>query len=218
MAIKKRFPILASIALIGIIVVGCRGSKDTSVKSVITSLIPEDYLVSVVEEESNVILDKYTLRNVEITLNLETYSQSVLDEKIMEYVTNVISATDLLLEDKINNYKFIINSSYLDIYGNNHKVKVMEIAIDKETVDKINFANFDYKNLEAISTVTRFDFLANKEEIVEEVIEDEEEGVIEDIITEENSSDESLDEDYDISDGSDYNAVAEFPDYELEEM
>ena len=42
-------------------------------------------------------------------------------------------------------------------------MKVIEVSIDKNTVDKINFENFDYLNLDKICEVKKFKYLTEKE-------------------------------------------------------
>ena len=142
---------------------GCSSDKGTSIEKVIGTVLTPSELVKVVETDSNRKIKDKTLKDVEITINLDSLSKSIAYEKSLEKVSFVLSTLDTVLEDEINDYVFKVNSSKLDVYGNKQKVKVIEVSIDKNTVDKINFENFDYLNLDKICEVKKFKYLTEKE-------------------------------------------------------
>lgn len=160
----KRMHIL-SIALLGsFIITGCAGNKKLSdIEKVVYTVLPIDEIVSVTETESNKKYEGEPLKDVTIVLNLDRVSKSIAYEKSLETATMLLANMDIALENKINDYTFLINSSKLDVYGNAQKVKVVEIKIDKNTVDKINFENFDYLNLDKITEVKKFKYLTEEQ-------------------------------------------------------
>lgn len=149
---------------IGLFSTGCMSNnKYTDLEKVLYSILTQEELVKVLETNSDKKIGDKTLKDVEIVLNLDGLSKSIAYEKSLEKVTTVLGVVDSVFEEDINSYIFKVNSSKLDIYGNKQKVRVIEVSIDKDTVDKINFENFDYLNLDKICKVTKFKYLTEKE-------------------------------------------------------
>ena len=160
---RKKVYMLCTVLLGCIIATGCTPDKKLSdVEKVVYTTLPSEEVVSVTETPSDKKIKGETLNDVKIVLNLDSASKSIAYEKSLETATHLLANMDVALENKINDYTFLINSSKLDVYGNSQKVKVVEIKIDKNTVDKINFDNFDYLNLDKISEVKKFKYLTEK--------------------------------------------------------
>ena len=147
------------------LLVGCTSNeKHTEIEDALYTALTPAELVKVVETDSDRTIKDKTLKDVEITINLEGLSKSIAYEQCLEKVSSVLGTVDYILgEDVVNNYVFKVNTSKLDVYGNKQKVKVIEVSIDKNTVDKINFEHFDYKNLDKIAKVKQFKYLTEKE-------------------------------------------------------
>lgn len=160
---KKNFNILL-VALMGsVLVSGCvSNNKMSNIEKVVYSTLPSESIVSIDETLSDKTFEGEKLKDVKIIFNLDSVSKSIAYEKTLETTTALLANLDLVLENKINDYTFLINSSELDTYGNSQKVKVAEIKIDKNTVDKINFENFDYLNLDKIADVKKFKYLTEE--------------------------------------------------------
>lgn len=162
---KRNKAYLVSSTLLGslFLMAGCSNNNNISeIQEVIYTVLPSEEIVKVEETESDVAIEGERLKDVKIILNLEKYSKSIIYDKSLETATYILSALDLALENKINNCTVLVNSSKLDIYGNSQKVKVLEININKDTLDKINFKNFDYLNLDDIAEVKKFKYLTEK--------------------------------------------------------
>ena len=160
---KKAYLVCSSVLGSLLLTTGCSQDKNVSeVEQVIYSILPADEVVKIEETDSEVKIEGEKLKDVKIILNLDKYSKSIIYEKSLEVATNILSTIDLTLENKINNYTILVNSSNLDVYGNSQKVKVLEVNIDKDTVDKINFEHFDYLNLDKIAEVKKFKYLTEK--------------------------------------------------------
>ena len=77
--------------------------------------------------------------------------------------TTILNSLHSVLSDEIVNYTILVNTTTIDIYGNEQKVKALKIEVSKDILDKINFDNFDYKNLDKICPVTKFKYLTDNE-------------------------------------------------------
>lgn len=158
---KKK--ILTAIAVVGsgLFSVGCSTNKNLSdIEKVVYTTLKEDEVVKIVETPNS---EKKDLKDVEITLNLEKMSKSVIYEKSLEISTALLNNLNLVFGDSIENYTFLINTTKLDIYGNLQKVKALKVEISRDVVKKINFSNFDYLNLDKICDVTKFKYLTQAE-------------------------------------------------------
>lgn len=86
-------------------------------------------------------------------LNVETSLTDNLTENMM--VKNFLLKTVKFLDkSKSTNYNKVFigaKADFKDTYGNVDKQYAVKITIDKSEVDKINFSEFDYKNLPAIA-------------------------------------------------------------------
>lgn len=148
----------------GLFLGGCTPKENyTPIEKTLYSILPKEEVVKIIETDSERKNKDKTLKDVEIVLNVDTLSKSIAYEKSLEKITNILAVMDTVLEGEINNYVFKVNSSNIDVYGNKQKVKVIEVSIDKDTVDKINFEHFDYLNLDKICKVTKFKYLTEKE-------------------------------------------------------
>ena len=160
---RKKACVLCTALLGCIIASGCTSDKKFSdVEKVVYTTLSSEEVVSIAETPSEKKIKGEALMDVKIVLNLDSTSKSIAYEKSLETVTLLLANMDVALENKINDYTFLINSSKLDVYGNSQKVKVAEIKIDKNTVDKINFDNFNYLNLDKIAQVKKFKYLTEK--------------------------------------------------------
>lgn len=160
-----------SVAVLGIFLVGCMPislndiEKLSDIEKVAITVLDTDELISIKEVE----LDKSgkkknSNKDLEINLNLPHSAKNIaLDNALLKSV-RVIKVLEETFEDKLNNYKFNINTNQFDVYGNEQKIKILEISIVNEEVEKINFDNFDYKNLVHISEIKKFNFLKEESE------------------------------------------------------
>lgn len=149
-----------------------------------SSLIPnsgisqyEKVALTVVRENELVRIKEVPVSNskkkkdLEVYLNIRNATTSILYDMAINKSANVLRALEPVFKDELNNYKFIINSVELDVYGNEQKSKVLELTISEEEVSKINFEHFKNGNLDKISTVTKFGIL--KEDVDNVNISDE---------------------------------------------
>lgn len=144
-------------------VTGCTRYKQTSeIEQIVYSILSSDEVTRIEETQSDVTIEGDVLKDVKITLNLDKFSKSIIYDKSLDIITNILSGIDLILENKINNCTILVNSSELDVYGNAQKVKVLEFNIDKDTLDKINFEHFDYLNLDKVAEVKKFKYLTEE--------------------------------------------------------
>lgn len=159
-----------NIAIFGILVVsitmtGCMSltkkiGGQSDMEAVAMKVLNELELVSIKE----VIVDenikkKYYKSNVVVTLNLEHCAPSIALDNALLKINRVMAILEDSFKEKLNDYKFIINTDTLDIYGNEQKVKILEISIKNEDVDKINFENFNYRNLEKLANIKKYNYL-----------------------------------------------------------
>lgn len=172
---KKKINLLTlGVLTSSVFLTGCNsGDNYTNIEKVVYASLSSNEVVKIIESDSNKQIKGHTLKDVEIVLNLDNLSKSIAYEQSLEKVTMLLGVLDSALENEINDYVFKVNSSKLDIYGNKQKVKVIEVSIDKDTVNKINFDNFDYLNLDKICKVTKFKYLTEVETEAETEIETE---------------------------------------------
>lgn len=171
-----------------LLTVGCSNSNSVAINDVIYSILPMEEVVKIEETKSDVSFEGETLNDLKLILNLDKYSKSMIYDKSLEVVTEILKGVDLTLENKFNKLNIAINSSEVDIYGNAQKVKVLEIDIDRETLNKINFDNFDYLNLDDIAKVKKFNFLNEDDNNKDNKNEDNREN--NDIVTSEVTTEE----------------------------
>ncbi|PGY29563.1 hypothetical protein COE09_32680 [Bacillus thuringiensis] len=75
-------------------------------------------------------------------LNIENANDKVLT---WNNTTNILKK--LTKEKEIQKIIFVWKAELTDTYGNKKTDPVMKMNIDRENLDKINFDNFDYKNI-----------------------------------------------------------------------
>lgn len=166
MKLKIRSIALISILLASTNLVGCMPismgiiEKHSDIEKVALTVLDSNELISIKETE----LDEKTKKNKTkkdlcITLNLAHSVESVALDNALLKSTRVINVLEETFEEKINDYKFIVNTTKFDVYGNEQKIKILEISVDNDEVEKIKFENFDYKNLEKISDIKKFNYL-----------------------------------------------------------
>lgn len=166
MKLKIRSIALISILLASTSLVGCMSismgiiEKHSDIEKVALTVLDSNELISIKETE----LDEKTKKNKAkkdlcITLNLAHSVESVALDNALLKSTRVINVLEETFEEKINDYKFIVNTTKFDVYGNEQKIKILEISVDNDEVEKIKFENFDYKNLEKISDIKKFNYL-----------------------------------------------------------
>lgn len=166
MKLKIRSIALISILLASTSLVGCMSismgiiEKHSDIEKVALTVLDSNELISIKETE----LDEKTKKNKTkkdlcITLNLAHSVESVALDNALLKSTRVINVLEETFEEKINDYKFIVNTTKFDVYGNEQKIKILEISVDNDEVEKIKFENFDYKNLEKISDIKKFNYL-----------------------------------------------------------
>lgn len=166
---KKTKAKILTLAIIGTLgLSGCQAKKKTDITHILQSTtVHKDQIVSVKETP---IKDskKKDIKDVEITLNLRNISKTIIYEESLQTINKALYSLESILGDSINDYTFKINSSVLDIYGNEQKVRVLDLKIKNESVSKIKFENFDYKNLDKISEVKKYKILLDEEKSVTE--------------------------------------------------
>ena len=158
-----------NIAIFGILIgsvamTGCSLTKKlgghSDMEAVAMNVLNEWELVSIKE----VVVDenvkkKYAKSNLVISLNLEHSAPSIALDNALLKINRVMAVLEDSFKEKLNDYKFIINTDTLDIYGNEQKVKILEVTIKNEDVDKINFENFNYRNLEKLANIKKYNYL-----------------------------------------------------------
>ncbi|PFS38716.1 hypothetical protein [Bacillus thuringiensis] len=80
--------------------------------------------------------------NKVVLLNIENANDKVLT---WNNTTNILKK--LTKEKEIQKIIFVWKAELTDTYGNKKTDPVMKMNIDRENLDKINFDNFDYKNI-----------------------------------------------------------------------
>lgn len=153
--------LLTSVSLVGCIPISMSiTEKYSDVEKVAMTVLDSDELISIKETELDEKSKKSKARrDLDISLNLAHSAESVALDNALLKSTRVINVLEETFKEKINDYKFIINTTKLDIYGNEQKIKILEISIDNDEVEKIKFENFDYKNLEKLSNIEKFNYL-----------------------------------------------------------
>lgn len=153
--------LLASTSLVGCIPVSMGiTEKRSDIEKVAMTVLDSDELVSIKETELDKTSKKSKARkDLDITLNLAHSAKSVALDNALLKSTKVIAVLEETFEEKINDYKFIINTTKFDVYGNEQKMKILEISVDNDEVGKIKFENFDYRNLEKLSEIKKFNYL-----------------------------------------------------------
>lgn len=157
---------LLSILLISTSLVGCIPvsmgimEKRSDIEKVALTVLNSDELISIKETELDEKSKKNKVRkDLCITLNLPHSVKSVALDNALLKSTRVMNVLEETFEEKINDYKFIVNTTKFDVYGNEQKIKILEISVDNDEVEKIKFENFDYKNLVKISDIKKFNYL-----------------------------------------------------------
>lgn len=158
--------ILATGLLIGVLFtmeykIGIKDNKSLSdVEKVLYSVVSADEIVKVTEEAN---ADNKKVKDIEIVLNLDKVSKTIVYDESLRMTTTILNSLHSVLSDEIVNYTILVNTTTIDIYGNEQKVKALKIEVSKDILDKINFDNFDYKNLDKICSVTKFKYLTDNE-------------------------------------------------------
>lgn len=161
---KFKSLLLAGVVVCGIGLVGCTPVKDgrnyTGIEKVALTVLEPDELTSIKETVvPGGSKNKSSDKDLTITLNLAHSAKDVALDNALLKSTRVLSVLEEAYKKGFNNYKFIINTADFDVYGNEQKMKILEIVVDAKDADKIKFENFDYKNLEKISTIKEFNYM-----------------------------------------------------------
>lgn len=172
MKLKIKALLLFFILILSMNLVGCKSSllsinsKHSDMEKIVIAILDDNELISIKEEKTKIKVNNKEQKNLTITLNLPHSSKTVALDNAMSTATKIIYVLEETFKDVIHDYKFVINTNVLDIYGNKQKVKILEIAIDDIEVDKINFENFDYKNLKDISKIKKFNYLNDEDSTI----------------------------------------------------
>lgn len=110
-----------------------------SIKKIVKKTIGIDDVESV---EVNKNLDLPDPNNKVVLLNLKNANDKVLT---WNGTTNILKK--LSKEKEIQKVIFVWNAELTDTYGNKKSDPVMKMSIDRESLDKINFKNFDHNNI-----------------------------------------------------------------------
>lgn len=161
-------------------------NKQSDMEAVATTVLDNSELISIKE----VVVDenvkkKYAKSDLVISLHLEHSSPSIALDNALLKINRVMAVLEGAFKDKINNYKFLINSTALDVYGNEQKVKILEIVVNNEDVDKINFENFNYRNLEKFAEIKKYNYLKEYYKSLEKNTSKEDTQVKSEVIKEE---------------------------------
>ena len=173
---------IKNIFLVGIIIsslsaVGCVSStmlsmdKHTNIEKIALTVLTKEELVAIKEvklDDSN-----NSKKDLIITLNLSHCAKSVALENALLKATHTMNALEEVFKDSLNDYTFIVNTDNIDIYGNKQKIKILELYIKNEEIDKINFENFNYKNLEKIATIKKFNYLEDNSKVTNSFIDND---------------------------------------------
>lgn len=152
--------LVGSVAMTGCMSLTNKIGGQSDMEAVAMKVLNEWELVSIKE----VVVDenvkkKYSKSNVVISLNLEHSAPSIALDNALLKINRVMAVLEDSFKEKLNDYKFIINTDTLDVYGNEQKVKILEVTIKNEDVDKINFEKFNYRNLEKLSNIKKYNYL-----------------------------------------------------------
>ena len=169
-----------NIVIFGVLVVGLTFSgmklvskaisgKQSDMEAVAINVLDESELISIKETvvDEN-IKKKYSKSNLTVSLHLDHSSPSIALDNALLKINRVMSILESTFEDKINDYKFIINTTAMDVYGNEQKVKILEVVVNNDDVDKINFEKFNYRNLEKFAQIKKFNYLKEYYDSLEE--------------------------------------------------
>lgn len=166
----KKFAFLG-IALSGIYLVGCvplypkEDVKRSEIEKVAMAVLDADELVSIKEVELNKTdKKKNSKKDLEVILNLPHSAENIALDNALLKSTNIMNILEDNFKDNLNNYKFVINTNQFDVYGNEQKIKILEISVKNEEVEKIKFENFDYNNLEELAEIRKFNYLKEDSE------------------------------------------------------
>ena len=174
--------LMASVFLVGCTSSLLNSNKYTDIEKLIMSVILPTELSSVKEVEN-----KEGKKDLTVTLNLEHSVKTVALDNALFKITSIIELLETNFKEEMNDYNFIINANVFDVYGNEKEEKILEISIDNDEVEKINFTNFNYRNLEILSDIKKFNYLSedmpiednsdNKLDKDEQVVSDKETDV-----------------------------------------
>ncbi|ARO60129.1 Uncharacterized protein B5E38_2603 [Bacillus cereus] len=95
--------------------------------------------------EININFDLPEPNNKVVLLNLTNATDKIL---VWNDTTNILK--ELAKEKEIQKVIFVWKAELTDTYGNKKTDPVVKMNIDRETIDKINFDNFLYKNLPTV--------------------------------------------------------------------
>ncbi|PGS64216.1 hypothetical protein COC69_30430 [Bacillus cereus] len=112
---------------------------NTSIEKIVKKTIGIDDVESV---EVNKNFDLPDPNNKVVLLNLKNANDKVLT---WNGTTNILKK--LSKEKEIQKVIFVWKAELTDTYGNKKSDPVMKMSIDRESLDKINFKNFDYNNI-----------------------------------------------------------------------
>lgn len=207
MKIKFKNIALISVIVAGIGLTGCTssmtsgGKNYSNIEKVAMRVLAEDELVSIkeVELKKSSGKKKKVQKDLNVTLNLPHSAKDVAVDNALLKSTRIISILEESFGENLNNYNFIVNTTQFDVYGNEQKVKILEISIDNSDVEKINFENFDYRNLEKISKIKKYNYLKddesnkevkenNKDKSKEELNKDTKDAKVEDLKNDEKAT------------------------------
>lgn len=112
---------------------------NASIEKIVKKTIGIDDLESV---EVNKNVDLPDPNNKVVLLNLKNANDKVLT---WNGTTNILKK--LAKEKEIQKVIFVWKAELTDTYGNKKSDPVMKMNIDRESLDKINFKNFDHNNI-----------------------------------------------------------------------
>ncbi|MDP1457975.1 hypothetical protein Q8G37_16140 [Bacillus wiedmannii] len=121
-------------------------NKEVKFKENIEKVVKKTIGKSDVESvEINTNFDLPEPNNKVVLLNLTNATDKIL---VWNDTTNILKELDK--EKKIQKIIFVWKAELTDTYGNKKTEPVVKMNIDRETIDKINFDNFLYKNLPTV--------------------------------------------------------------------
>lgn len=108
------------------------------------------------KEIAQYIEDHYIVKDIEVFISMDnevtirgTFDEKPSEDALLEMTTDVIKTVKSKLDSLMVNVRWDTKS--LDVYGNDSTTSVMMLDISGAEINKINFSNFDYNNLEKIS-------------------------------------------------------------------
>lgn len=118
-------------------------NKENKFKENVEKIVKKTVGKSDVESiEVNTNYDIPEPNNKAVLLNLKNANDKILT---WNDTTNILKK--LSKEKEIQKVVFVWRAELTDTYGNKTSDPVMKMNIDRENLDKINFKNFDYKNI-----------------------------------------------------------------------